>query len=262
MKLPEKLPEKYRQLRFFALCAPIFILTLYKKNFIIAVSKRRRFLIMDETRNARSGMGLLHMSAVISFAIAAATILMSFLAIIFNNQLEKAANSLNALDGAFGAAALIGILAVLIAIAAIVGFVIEMVGLNTAGKDDQGYKQAFNFVWIGIAVSIIASIAGKVAVLSALLSICSTVISLYVIYLIIETTKKLLNIAGHSETAAEGDKVLMFQLCASAGTVLYTIIGIFSTGIVYRIFALLASCVGIYAALLLMGFYKKAKDEI
>ena len=178
---------------------------------------------MDETRNARSGMGLLHMSAVISFAIAAATILMSFLAIIFNNQLEKAANSLSALDGAFGAAALIGILAVLIGIAAIVGFVIEMVGLNTAGKDDQGYKQAFNFVWIGIAVSIIATIASKVAVLSTLLSICSTVISLYVIY---------------------------------------TIIGIFSTGIVYRIFALLASCVGIYAALLLMGFYKKAKDEI
>lgn len=108
----------------------------------------------------------------------------------------------------------------LIPIANIVGFVLNLVALYGAGKLEKGYNTAFTLSIVGIVVSVIAAFAGN-GVFGTIVSIVSTVVSLGILYFVINTTNALLNGASAGEVAAKGEKVWKINLiCTIASVVL------------------------------------------
>lgn len=108
----------------------------------------------------------------------------------------------------------------LIPIANIVGFVLNLVALYAAGKLEKGYNTAFTLSIVGIVVSVIAAFAGN-GVFGTIVGIVSTVVSLGILYFVINTTNALLNGASAGEVAAKGEKVWKINLiCTIASVVL------------------------------------------
>ena len=78
-------------------------------------------------------------------------------------------------------------------IAVLVGFVMMLVGLHTAGKADDGYRTAF-----------ILTVAGLILSFIPLLSLIVNILSIITTYLVCTTTARLLTARGDTATAARG----------------------------------------------------------
>ena len=78
-------------------------------------------------------------------------------------------------------------------ILALVGYIVMLVGLYTAGKADDGYRTAF-----------FLTIAGLIFSLLPILSIVSSIFNIITTYLVCTTTARLLTERGDLETAAKG----------------------------------------------------------
>lgn len=216
---------------------------------------------MDSTVNVRSGLNLLHIAAVIAIVVAIGGLLSGLMVLLGANGAENASTAEGFVGGIL--AMLAGFLTTLIVgVMGLVGFIVEMVGLNTASKDDQGYKQAFTLVWVCIGLAVLGAIIP--GVFGSIISILATAGNLYVIYLIIETTKKLLQAKAENETVEIGNKVWMIEMVSVGASVVGDIIGIItkSSGAFYGIVGILVGVVGVYAAINLNKFYKAAKDRV
>lgn len=78
-------------------------------------------------------------------------------------------------------------------ILALVGFIIMLVGLYTAGKADEGYRTAF-----------FLTIANLILGLIPFLGFVGTILSIITTYLVCTTTARLLTARGDTATAARG----------------------------------------------------------
>jgi len=109
------------------------------------------------------------------------------------------------------------------AILAIIGFVLNILALYGASKLQPGYHTAFVASIAGIVLSIIAAFAGD-GIFGSIISILSTVISLAIIYFVIDTTNGLLRGYGEDEIAAKGDKVWKLNLICAIAAVVLTVV--------------------------------------
>ena len=105
---------------------------------------------------------------------------------------------------------LVGVLLLLI------GGIVSLVGLNRAGKDDEGYRTAFMLNIINIIVGLFS---GGNGTLSAIMSIISSLISLAVIYFVCTTTANLLHSVGAVETEQRGRTVWNINLVCTVVSV-------------------------------------------
>lgn len=121
-----------------------------------------------------------------------------------------------------GVVAIIGITGFLVGVAAIVGFILMLVGLGKAGKDQGGFKLAF---WLTIG-SLIAQVVATIITLFAplittIITIAVAVIEIIVTYLVITTASNLLETKGKKDVAAFGRTVwLIYAICLIASIVL------------------------------------------
>lgn len=104
-------------------------------------------------------------------------------------------------------------------ILAIIGLVLEVVALYGASKLDQGYHTAFILTIVNIVLSVLELFA--VGVFASLVGIVSSVISLGILYFVITTTCKYLEVSGSPEVAQKGMNVWKINLiCTIASVVL------------------------------------------
>ncbi|MGN0656147.1 MAG: hypothetical protein ACI4KR_05090 [Ruminiclostridium sp.] len=117
---------------------------------------------------------------------------------------------------------LIGIIGYLAAIAC---GVISIVGVYTAGKDNEGYKKAFMFTIISLIGSVIGACLAFIPVvgtiLASLISIACSILDLLVTYYIITTSANILRGIGANAIADKGMNVWkIVMICTIAGVII------------------------------------------
>lgn len=126
----------------------------------------------------------------------------------------------------FSAIPVIGIIGQLATIAC---SVISILGVYTAGKDDEGYKKAFIFTILSFAAAVVAAIIsgllGAIPILGPIITkivqIVCTIFELLITYYVIITSVNILRTIGANEIADKGMNVWqMVMLCTIAGIIL------------------------------------------
>ncbi|MGN0578311.1 MAG: hypothetical protein ACI4J4_06795 [Ruminiclostridium sp.] len=156
----------------------------------------------------------------------------------------------------FSVIPLIGVIGKLAAIAC---GVISIVGVYTAGKDNEGYKKAFTFTIVSLIGSIIGACLGFIPVLgtilASLVSIACSILDLLVTYYIITTSANILRGIGANAIADKGMNVWkLVMLCTIAGAILSLLALIPIINIIADVLAVIVGIVQIVASILYLIF--------
>ena len=141
-------------------------------------------------------------------------------------------------------------------IANIVGFVLNLVALYAAGKLEKGYNTAFTLSIAGIIVNVISAFAGN-GVFGTLVDIVSLVVSLGVLYFVINTTNGLLN---DNELIAKGEKIWKINLICTVIVVVLSLMAFIS--VLAGILAIVIAIVEIVATILYLIYLYKSSQAL
>ena len=158
----------------------------------------------------------------------------------------------NAADIESGTATVLGAgaLGLIAGIVALVSFILQLVGLSQAGKDEKNFKNALLAALAGIVISILSSAFSKNAFLTGLFSmlgtVCNLLITLMVINGIISLAKKL----GNEEIERKGNNILKILVLVYVITAVVELLsGIFGKNAVSSITGVFSIVAGIFAVL-------------
>jgi hypothetical protein len=140
----------------------------------------------------------------------------------------------------------------------IVGGILDIVGLNKAMADDNGYQTALILSVVNIVVSAVSNFAGD-GVVGSLMSLVSTVVSLGVTYYVVTTTCNLLHSVGAADIEAKGKTVWTINLvCAVVSVVLDVLMLVPIIQILAAVGAFIVAIVTLVGYVLYLLFLNKA----
>ena len=162
-----------------------------------------------------------------------------------------------------GAAA---ILLIIVGILMLLSFILNILGLIKARKDDGYFNIAFILTFIGIVISILSSAFSTNGVVSGFITTASNVISLlvtiYVVMGIINIAKKL----GRSDVAEKGKTVLKLiigvQLIAIVSSLISAIFRAASAQMVAGVLSLIGSVISVVYYFIYLSLLGKAKNML
>lgn len=162
----------------------------------------------------------------------------------------------------FSSIPLIGVIGSLAGIAC---YVITIMGVYVAGKDDEGFKKAFILTIAALGLSLVSVILSFIpivgGILSSIVGIITSVIGLIVKFYIITTIAGILRNIGANDVADKGRTVwnaVMF--CTIAGAIISLLMLIPIINIIASVFVVIVAIVEIIAAILyLIYLYKSYK---
>lgn len=136
------------------------------------------------------------------------------------------------------------------------GFIVNLVGLYTAGQADGGYHTAF-------VLTIVRMIASLFSALLPLLSIIGSALSIMITYLVCTTSARLLTEKGDLETAARGLLVWKLYLACMVVSILCVVLALipalFGLAVAVVLVTLIASLVG---GILYLVFLYRASNSL
>lgn len=145
----------------------------------------------------------------------------------------------------------------------IVGGILCLVGLHTAGGDDEGYRSAFTLSIINIVLTVILVFVAAVPILGSLLSIVSSLISLAVIFYVCRTTSNLCSATGHEDVARKGNTVWTINLvCTIVSVVLSLLILIPIVNVLAAVAMLVVAIVELVGYILYLIFLYKGSAAL
>ena len=120
----------------------------------------------------------------------------------------------------------------------IVAFILNLMGLSSAKKDETSFASAMIFAWIGIAASILYSVTGKNPLFSWIVNLCNLLTSLFIIKGIINIANKL----GESQMQMKGSRLFTIMIIVWVLGVINDFLKQFSTfkGIVVFLYFILS----------------------
>jgi len=145
------------------------------------------------------------------------------------------------------------------AILAIIGFVMNLLALYGASKLNNGYHNAFVLSIVGIVLSIISLFAK--GIFGSLISIISTVVSLGIIYFVINTTNGLLKGKGAAEIVKKGESVWKLNLICTVASVVLSIIAIIAPALA-GVLLIIVGIVEIVAYILYLIYLYKSYNAL
>ncbi len=208
-----------------------------------------------EFSNALNGIKKIRTSEILSLIVA-------LLGAVGGGLLLGAVKSAKSVEDAMhaGGSAVVGgsIIAVIAGILAIVAFILQLVGLNAAGKDENRFRQGFIIAIVGIVVSLLQTVFAKNALLSGVFEVISSVISPVITYLCIDGIINIAKKLGNDEMAERGTKLFKIIIAIYAIVIIVKLIEtIFSSGeVVKAISGVLAIVAGILTIVALVTYLK------
>ncbi len=158
---------------------------------------------------------------------------------------------------------LLGFIPVLGTIAALVGLILTLVGLNTAGRGDSGYQTAFKIAIINLVVGFGGGILSMFASgVGQLVNVVSSILGFLLVYFICTTTSCLLE-SRDGALAARG--VTVWKLYAGCTVVLVVcslVVLIPVLNVIAAAAAVVTAVVQIVAMVLYLIFLYKASDAL
>lgn len=170
-------------------------------------------------------------------------------------------------QGAETTAVIIGGVALVAGVLVLIAFIMNLVGLNAARKDDQFFKMAFILTLVGIVIAIAQSIFANNTTVTSLLdtftSVCEMFITIYVCKGIMSLAEQL----GKKSMVERGSKVIKMVVAVWIISIVAGFIGsIFSNNdnmlAVAGILILVAGIVSIIAYFIYLGYLSRAKKML
>ena len=167
-------------------------------------------------------------------------------------------------DGAKGAligAGLAGIFLIIGAVIALIAYIIKIVGIGKAMKDEAAFKTAFIFIFVGLAASILSAAFSGNAKVTQISNEVQSLCDLAVLYYIITGIGNLADKLNNAAVKAKGKTVLKLIVCFYAIAIIAGIVGIFAETVAY-IIAAVSSVLIVIALILYIAYLAQAKKML
>ena len=159
-----------------------------------------------------------------------------------------------------------GFLGVIAGIVAIVSFILQLLGLSQASKDEKYFKDALIAALAGIIVSILQSSFAKNALLSGIFSAISTVCSLLITVMVVNGIISLARKIGDTEVERKGKNIFKILILVYVLTAIAELLSaIFGKKDVSSLAGMLTVVAGIFAvlsAIFYISLLSKAKKML
>ena len=148
-------------------------------------------------------------------------------------------------------------------ILSIIAFIMIIVGVSNASKEESSFKAALICIIIGIVGSLISSIFSGNATVSAIGSLISSLATLFSTIFIITGIIKLADQLNNGEISAKGNNILkmiiVVNVLAIIANLIVLILGGMTASTVAAIIALVAGILSIVQYIMYLSFLAKAK---
>lgn len=211
--------------------------------------------------NAASGVNKIFIAEILALAGAVLTFIGAIMAVLALSSSEGGQIGMAAGTGigALGVMSIAGILMV-------VAFVLNLIGIINASKDEASFKTALYCLLIGIITSVLASVFSTNAIVANICTILSNVMNLIVTVMVIVGISKLANKLGNPAISARGSFLLKLIVAIYVLSLICSIIVAFLGGqaasIIAAILAVIATVLSILQYILYIGFLAKAKNML
>lgn len=167
-------------------------------------------------KNAYSGIKKIYVSEILMLIASVVTIVGSVFTLTAMNMTGEVDTSV----------LIIGAIALVFAIAALVAFILNIVGLAQARKDESGFNTAFMLTFAGIVVSLISGFFGSDQELSNIFSIAIDLIWLLVTCFIIVGIVNLANQVNDAAVAQKGNNLLKLIVSVQVLSIVIKVAGV------------------------------------
>lgn len=141
-------------------------------------------------------------------------------------------------------------------ILAIVGLVLQLVGMYTAGEVHRGFKTAFTVTIINLVLSFVSAFV-------PFMSILTTILGLVEVYLVCQAAADLLREKGDEFQADKGLRVWKMYLVCTVITVVCMVLALIPLlGLIAAVVAVIASIVLLVAGILYIIFLYRAQESL
>ena len=102
----------------------------------------------------------------------------------------------------------LAVLATALGIIAIVAFIINLIGLSKASKDDRGFKDALIFTLVGIILGALSSVFSKDPTITGVIDVVSNLINVLVMVFVVRGIMNLATKLGRNDMIDKGNGIL------------------------------------------------------
>ena len=127
--------------------------------------------------------------------------------------------------GSGGTIAGVTALALITGILAIVAFILKLLGLNRAAKDEPNFKTALVFALAGIVLSILSSAFSGNATVSGIFSTVSDILDVFIFIMVVRGIISLAKRLGNSAVAQKGNSLLKKLVAVYVIMIIISLIG-------------------------------------
>lgn len=211
--------------------------------------------------NAAKGVKRIFTAEILALIAAICTVIAIILGIIMYG-----AASANADGGAvlsFGGAALFATGA---GVLMIIAFIMQIVGISNAAKDEVSFKTAMICLIVGIVASLIGSIFSGSSVIYSITDLVSKLMSLFVTIFIISGIIKLADKLNDGAVSAKGSNLLklitVIYALSLVANLIVLILGGYAASVVAGVIALVAVILSIVKYVLFLSYLNQAKKML
>ncbi len=163
--------------------------------------------------------------------------------------------------GAVAAVGVGGVVALIGGIIMIVAFIIYLIGVNKAKKDNDNFAKAFMWVIISLIFSIIVGFFSATPTVGPILSACSSVVSCLATFYIVNGIADLADQLGNSAVAGTARTLIKVLFVVYALQVIASLIGGFASGL-SLILSIVATILGVIANIVYLIILAQGKKVL
>lgn len=207
--------------------------------------------------NAAAGVKKIFTAEILALIAAIATLISTILLVVTLGAAASGSKGGTIVAGGFTA-----ILFVAAGIVGIVAFIMSIVGISNASKDEPTFKTALICVIVGIIGSLVASIFSGNAVVSAIGSLVTNVANLFVTIFVITGIIRLADQLNNAEVGNKGNNILKMIIAISVLAIIANLIVLIMGGrisVVAGIIAIVAAVLEIVQYIMYLSFLSNAK---
>ena len=168
-------------------------------------------------------------------------------------------------SGGLGGMAVAGVLIIAMSVLFIIGFIMNIVGLNKAKPDEENFKYALYMVLIGIILSIVVGATKEGTLIHTLGESISKICNLLVNYLVATALMNLAEKLGDTAVAQKAKSVRTLLTIVWVIALVLQVLGDAFTskaGIIAFVLTLIASIIEIIAYIVYLGLLSKARGML
>ncbi len=208
--------------------------------------------------NAAKGVSRIFLAEILKLIAAAATLIGAFMVFmaIGSGAGGNGTASLSSGIGALGLLSAAGVLSIL-------GFILNIVGIVNASKDEESFKTALICLVIGIVTSIISGFFANNPTLASICNIASEILNLVVTIMVIigimRLAERLHNPAISAKASTQLKLIVAINVLALICNIIVTFMGGRAASVIASILAIVAAVLSIIQYILYLIFLSQAK---